>query len=110
MRERGRESERRRSLPSPEVRQIRGGVSVDSGEWTEVRRRQRKEFRQVDGEQDRSWQTGGYQQRSISTPRLPDFYDRHDRSKLDARDHVYLGKSRSRYNMGWDREFHQRGN
>ncbi|GAU50621.1 hypothetical protein TSUD_410220 [Trifolium subterraneum] len=45
-----------RSSPSPEVRHKREGVSVDSGEWTEVRHRRRKALREADETDDRLWQ------------------------------------------------------
>ncbi|WJX94029.1 hypothetical protein P8452_75494 [Trifolium repens] len=66
MRERGRARERGaisrallgrpcRSPPSPEVRHIRGGVSVDSGNWTEVRNRRRKAPRREYEVDNRFW-------------------------------------------------------
>ncbi|PNX77195.1 hypothetical protein L195_g033158, partial [Trifolium pratense] len=89
MRERGRERERGaaprahlgqplRSPPSPEARQIRGDAIVDSGEWTEVRRRRRNGCRKEGGGRDRSrFSRQFHHSRSISTPRYKGFNDHH---------------------------------
>ncbi|MCH79964.1 DUF4283 domain protein, partial [Trifolium medium] len=88
-----------RSPPSPEARQKRGGNSVDSGEWSVVRRRRRKTFRQEDRGQDRMRQSRGYQSRSrsYSRPGYSSFYDRYAGNSNTGRDHRRFVRSQSRY-------------
>ncbi|GAU42656.1 hypothetical protein TSUD_398610 [Trifolium subterraneum] len=87
-----------------------GGRSTDSGEWIEVRRRRRRESRQADGGQDRLCYTRGNHDQSFSQPRRFCIHDRHGSNSPDARDHSRIGRSQSRCNMEWDREFRRRGN
>ncbi|PNX91764.1 RNA recognition motif, partial [Trifolium pratense] len=108
MRERGRERERHaatrahlgqpsRSPPPPEVRQKRGGVSVDNGGWTEVRRRRRNGSRKDEGRIDSFRQNRQYQgTRSSSTPGHYICYDRHNIPDSRVRDRGRSGRSQSR--------------
>ncbi|MCI24070.1 hypothetical protein A2U01_0045253, partial [Trifolium medium] len=94
-----------RSSPSPEVRHKRGGVSVDSGEWTEVSYRRRKALRQEDGVDDRLWQRRGYRYWSHSKPIQHSFYDQHDRYRSNTCDNDHVGRYQSRYGREQTRVF-----
>ncbi|GAU47563.1 hypothetical protein TSUD_404100 [Trifolium subterraneum] len=85
------------SSPSPEVRQIRGGALVDSGEWTEVRNRRRRALQEAEEDADRVWQNRHHRVRSISKPRQLFCCDQHDWCKHKNRDHQRLGRSQIRY-------------
>ncbi|XP_045791817.1 serine/arginine-rich splicing factor SR45a-like [Trifolium pratense] len=109
MRERGRERERSavprahlghpsRSSPSPEVRQKRGGASIVSGGWTEVRRRRRNGFRGEDGGKDRPRQSRYHHySRSISPSGNRRFDDRYYSPEFRVRDRSHTGRNQSRY-------------
>jgi hypothetical protein len=108
MREKGRERERgaapraflrwsSRSPPSPESKAHTGGVSVDSGEWTEVRNRRRKALREAEEVTNRLWQRSDHQSRSISISRLHARVDHHGFLNNSVRDHHLHGLYQSRY-------------
>ncbi|MCI34270.1 hypothetical protein A2U01_0055488, partial [Trifolium medium] len=87
------------SPPSPEVRHIRGGESVDSGDWTEVCYRRRKEFREADRGR-RSVQRYRHQRNSVSIPAWHSFHDDHLQSNYYERyhEHYHGERNQSRYN------------
>ncbi|PNX71868.1 putative sulfate transporter, partial [Trifolium pratense] len=105
VRERGRSAAPRahlgrpfRSPPSPEARHIRGGELVDSGDWTEVSYRRRKELRKADRGNSRFKHNTFNKKRATSLSGFHTFHD--DRSCFNnhVRDH-YSGRSvQSRYN------------
>ncbi|KAK2444862.1 heterogeneous nuclear ribonucleoprotein A0 [Trifolium repens] len=118
MRERGRARERGavsrallgrpcRSPPSPEVRHIRGGVSVDSGNWTEVRNRRRKAPRREYEVDNKFWQRSGYRfHHANSKPRRYVSSDHHDGlHPLSVRDYYQNGRDQTRFGRERSCEF-----
>ncbi|MCH96565.1 RNA recognition motif, partial [Trifolium medium] len=99
----------RRSSPSPEARHIRGGDMMDNGEWTEVRRRRRKEFREADRGHGRSRQSRRYRSRSLSIPRDRFFHDWQFWNQPNAWDHDHHERFISRYGMEGDRDASRHG-
>ncbi|PNX71916.1 hypothetical protein L195_g027802, partial [Trifolium pratense] len=120
MRERGRERERGvapraylgqlfRSSPSPKARQKWGGASIDSGDWTEVRRRGRKGCREEGRGRFISKQTRQYYAtRSYSSARDHCFIDHHRFPNNQTHDRYRSGSIQSRYS-GERRNFERRG-
>ncbi|PNX75614.1 putative sulfate transporter, partial [Trifolium pratense] len=87
-----------RSSPSPEVRQKRGGASIDSGEWTEVRRRGRNGRREEGRGRYISRQTRHYyMSRSSSSARNQCFNDQHHSQFHRTHDHNQSGRLQTRY-------------
>ncbi|PNX66379.1 hypothetical protein L195_g055057, partial [Trifolium pratense] len=90
-----------RSPPSPKVRQKRGGASVDSGEWTEVRRRRGKALRHGEERLDNLKQNRENQTKHSKSRRDCSLDRRHELNS-QATDHNRSGRSRSRYSRGMD--------
>ncbi|PNY07495.1 cysteine-rich receptor-like protein kinase, partial [Trifolium pratense] len=99
-----------RSSPSPEVRQKRGGASIDSGEWTEVRRRGRNGRREDGRDRYFSRQTRQYyRSRSSSTSRNLRFNDQHPFPYYSTQDRNLPGRLQNFYSDD-QRGFARHGN
>ncbi|MCI11896.1 hypothetical protein A2U01_0032998, partial [Trifolium medium] len=86
-----------RSPPSPEARQKWGDDYDDSGEWTEVRQRRRKERRTADGGHDRSRQRSRYRSRSTFNPSNRFFNDRQFWNQPSTRDPAQRDMAQPRF-------------